>query len=68
MRSFKRATALSCAPHPRTVQISGKRLDALSAHFRGNPRFLLDKDIAIIQIFLDSHIMIRGWSEVAMKF
>jgi hypothetical protein len=55
-------------PHPRTLQFSGRKLDALSAHFKDNPRFFLDKDTATLETLLHSHIMISDWSGVAMEY
>jgi hypothetical protein len=55
-------------PHPRTVQVSGAKLNALCAHFKYHPGFTLDVDTASLQALVEAHVMISDWSGVAMEF
>jgi YidC/Oxa1 family membrane protein insertase len=55
-------------PHPRTRQISGPVLDALTAKFADHPGVDMNEDTTKYEALLQSHVMISDWSGVAMEF
>ncbi len=55
-------------PHPDTRRLAGDKLDAIYARFAGNRNFCWEENVASIDSFYDSDVMISDWSGAAFEF
>lgn len=55
-------------PHPELLRRAPGVLQRLSARFRADPLFTLDRDISSVESLLEADVMISDWSGVAFEY